>query len=173
VTTDAATGTGTERVRAIDELASLFRPIGRVVVRRLPEIVAGTAVVATVLAVLAVAGAAIDDRAIAANPAVAEAEVMDGSTFARTLVRFTVANGEAVVPEHGVFYPRGLQVGDSVAVEYDVTNPDLVRVAGRSALDGVLPLLAGVAVVWAALLPLALWLRRRRAAKAAATPATD
>jgi hypothetical protein len=37
-------------------------------------------------------------------------------------------------------------------------------VAGRSALDGVLPLLAGVAVVWAALLPLAMWLRRRRAA---------
>jgi hypothetical protein len=164
VTTDATTGTGTDRVRAIDELASLLRPIGRVIVRRLPEIVAGTAVLATVLAVLALTGAALDDRTIAANPAVAEAEVLDGSTFARTLVRFTVANGEAVVPEHGVFYPRGLQVGDSVAVEYDVTNPDLVRVAGRSALAGVLPLLAGVAVVWAVLLPLALWLRRRRAA---------
>jgi hypothetical protein len=73
-----------------------------------------------------------------------------------------VANGEAVVPERGVFYPRGLEVGESVAVQYDVTDPELVRVAGRSALDGVLPLLLGVVVVWALLGPLALWLRRRR-----------
>ena len=162
-TTDTETG----RTRAVDELASLLRPVGRAIVGRLPEIVAGIAVLVTVLAGLALAGAAVDDRAIAANPAVSEAEVLEGSTFARTLVRFTAASGEAVVPEAGVFYPRGLQVGESVAVEYDVTNPDLVRVAGRSAVDGVLPLLAGVAVVWAALLPLALWLRRRRAANQA------
>lgn len=154
--------TGTTRTRAVDELASLLRPVRRIVVTRLPEIVAGVAVLATVLAVLALAGAAIDDRAIAANPAVAEAEVLDGSSFARTLVRFTVANGEAVVPERGVFYPRGLEVGESVAVQYDVTDPELVRVAGRSALDGVLPLSLGVVVVWALLGPLALWLRRRR-----------
>jgi hypothetical protein len=154
--------TGTTRTRAVDELASLLRPVRRIVVTRLPEIVAGVAVLATVLAVLALAGAAIDDRAIAANPAVAEAEVLEGSSFSRTLVRFTVANGEAVVPERGVFYPRGLEVGESVAVQYDVTDPELVRVAGRSALDGVLPLSLGVVVVWALLGPLALWLRRRR-----------
>jgi hypothetical protein len=168
VTTGAGpTGTGTERTRAVDELTSLLLPVWRAITRRLPEIVAGIAVLVTVLAVLAVAGAAVNDRAIAANPAVSEAEVLEGSTFARTLVRFTVANGEAVVPEGGLFYPRGLQVGESVAVEYDVTDPELVRVAGRSALDGVLPLLGGVAVVWAGLLPLSLWLRRRRAAKQA------
>jgi hypothetical protein len=163
-TSTGTTGSGTTRTRAADELASLVRPLVRAVAGRLPEIVAGIAVLTTVLAVLAVAGAAVDDRAIAANPAVAEAEVLDGSTFARTLVRFTVANGEAVVPELGVFYPRGLQVGESVAVEYDVTDPELVRVAGRSALDGVLPMLLGVAVVWAVLTPLAHWLRRRRTA---------
>jgi hypothetical protein len=162
-----------ERTRAVDELASLLRPAGRGIAARLPEIVAGIAVLATVIAVLALAGAVVDDRAIAANPAVAEAEVLEGSTFFRTLVRFTVANGEAVVPEGGVFYPRGLQVGESVAVEYDVTNPDLVRVAGRSALDGVLPLLGGVAVVWAGLLPLGMWLRRRRAARLLSTEPHD
>jgi hypothetical protein len=167
------TGTGTGRTRAVDELASLLQPIGRAVSRRRAEIVAAIAVLVTVLAALALVGAAIDDRAISGNPAVAEAEVLEGSTFVRTLVRFTVANGEAVVPEGGVFYPRGLQVGESVAVEYDVTNPDLVRVYGRSALDGVLPLAGGVAVVWAVLLPLALWLRRRRAATAAGRPHPD
>jgi hypothetical protein len=157
------TGTGRGDTRAVDELAALVRPAIRGVARRLPEIVAGLAVVATVLTVLALAGAALDDRAIDANPAVAQAEVLPGSSFSRTLVRFTVANGEAVVPEHGVFYPWGLQEGADVAVEYDVTKPELVRVAGRSAIDGVLPLGIGVLVMWAVLGPLAVWLRRRRA----------
>jgi hypothetical protein len=158
-----ATGTGRTGTRAVDDLAALVRPAARGIARRLPEIVAGLAVVVTVLALLALVGAALDDRAIGANPAVAQAEVLRGSTFSRTLVRFTVANGEAVVPEHGVFYPRGLQEGDTIAVEYDVTEPELVRVAGRSALDGVVPLGLGVVVMWAVLGPLAVWLRRRRA----------
>src|SRR5688572_31214768 len=111
------------RIRAVDELADLLRPAARVTVRRLPEIVAGMAVLITVLAVLAVVGAAVDDHAIGRNPGVAQAEVLDGSSFDRTLVRFTVANGEAVVPELGVYYPAGLQVGQTVAVEYDVTDP--------------------------------------------------
>jgi hypothetical protein len=158
------TGPGRSDTRAVDELAALVRPAVREIARRLPEIVAAVAVLVTVLAAFAVVGAALDDRAIAANPAVAEAEVLRGSSFSRTLVRFTVANGEAVVPEHGVFYPRGLQEGERVAVEYDVTEPDLVRVAGRSALDGTVPLLLGVLGTWAVLGPLAVWLRRRRAA---------
>jgi hypothetical protein len=40
-----------------------------------------------------------------------------------------------------------------------------VRVAGRSALDGVLPLGGAVLVTWAVLYPLSRWLRRRRAVK--------
>ena len=38
----------------------------------------------------------------------------------------------------------GVEVFPRVAVEYDVTKPDLVRVAGRSALDGTVPLLLDV-----------------------------
>lgn len=157
-----STAIGRGGTRAIDELAVLVRPLVRAVAGRLPEIVAGLAVLATLLSGLALAAAVLDDRAIAANPAVAEAEVLEGSTFARTLVRFTVASGEAVVPERGVSYPRGLSAGTEVAVEYDVTDPDVVRVAGRSALDAVGPLLLGVLAVWAVLGPLALWLFRRR-----------
>ncbi|WP_214407842.1 DUF3592 domain-containing protein [Pseudonocardia lacus] len=150
-------------VRAVDELADLLRPALRHTSRRLPEVVAGLAVLAALVSVLALVGAWIDDRTIAANPAIAQAEVLDGSSFARTLVRFTVANGEAVVPELGVYYPRGLEVGQTVAVEYDVTNPEHVRVAGRSVLDGVLPLLLMTAGSWVLLVPTAVWLRRRRA----------
>jgi hypothetical protein len=151
-----------ERTRAIDELASLLRPVGVVLSRRLAEIVLGLAVLITVLSVFAIAGAAVDDRAIAANPATAQADVLEGSSFTRTLVRFTVANGEVWVPERGVFYPRGLRVGSTIAVEYDVTDPDLVRVAGRSALGSMVPLLLSTLVGWLVLGPLALWIRRRR-----------
>ena len=155
-----------ERTRAIDELASLLRPVGVVLSRRLAEIVLGLAVLITVLSVFAIAGAAVDDRAIAANPATAQADVLEGSSFTRTLVRFTVANGEVWVPERGVFYPRGLQVGSTIVVEYDVTDPDLVRVAGRSALGSMVPLLLSTLVGWLVLGPLALWIRRRRSAAA-------
>lgn len=155
--TDPASGT-----RAVDELASLLRPVRRTLARRAAEIVLGLAVLITVLAGFAVAGAAVDDRAIAANPATAQAEVLEGSNFVRTLVRFTVANGEVWVPERGVFYPRGLQPGDMVAVEYDVTDPDLVRVAGRGAFGSTGPLLLAVLVGWVLLGPLALWIHRRR-----------
>jgi hypothetical protein len=153
---------GRTTVRAVDELADLLRPALRHTRHRLPEVVAGLAVLAALVSVLALVGARIDDGAIEANPAVAQAEVLEGSSFSRTLVRFTVANGEAVVPELGVYYPRGLEVGQTVAVEYDVTDPDQVRVAGRSAADGVLPLLLMTVGAWAVLVPTAAWLFHRR-----------
>lgn len=158
MTTDAGS-----RTRAIDELRVLVLPAVRAVSRWLPEIVAGLAVLVAVLAGFALGGAALDDRAIAANPAMAQAEVLEGSTFTRTLVRFTVAGGVVVVPEGGVFYPTGLSVGSVVPVEYDLTDPDLVRVAGRTALDGGPVMAIGVLGTWVVLVPLALWLHRRRA----------
>ncbi|MEJ3653783.1 DUF3592 domain-containing protein [Actinomycetes bacterium KLBMP 9759] len=150
--------------RAVDELGDLVRPAVAAVSGKIPEILVGIAVVITALAAFALAGAVIDDRAIESNKGVAEAEVLEGSSFSRTLIRFTVANGEAVVPELGVFYPRGLQPGQKVAVEYDVAKPELVRVAGRTALDGVPMTLGVLAGVWAVFGSPAFWLRRRRAA---------
>lgn len=150
------------RTRAVDELADLVRPAIRAVSRTAPRIVQGVAVLLTLMALFALIGAALDDRTISANQAVAQAQVLDGSTFFRTLVQFTAADGQAHTPELGVFYPRGLEAGATVAVEYDVTNPDLVRVAGRTFLSGVLPLAVGIVVVWALAIPYSLWLRRRR-----------
>jgi hypothetical protein len=69
-----------------------------------------------------------------------------------------------VLPERGVQYPRGLTTGDTVTVEYALSDPEQVRVAGRTVVDGIVPMLLGVAGVWAVLGPLAVWLRRRRVA---------
>ena len=45
-----------------------------------------------------------------------------------------------------------------------MTDPDLVRVAGRGAFGSTGPLLLAVLGGWVVLGPLALWLRRRRTA---------
>jgi hypothetical protein len=151
--------------KVADELADLLRPVARLFRTRCPELVAGLALLVTALAVFAVTGAAVDDRAIDANLAVAEAQVLDGSTFTRTLVRFTTARGETLVPENGVSYPRGTEIGESVPVEYSTADPERVRIAGRTAVGQSGPLALTVLVTWAVLGPVAWWLRRRRAAQ--------
>lgn len=148
--------------RAVDELRATVAPTAAALQRRVPEIVAGFAVLCTVLVGLALIGSAVDDAAIDSDLAEAEAEVLEGSTFLRTLVRFTLPDGQAVVPDRGVLHPRGLSVGDRVVVEYSTEQPELVRVAGRGTLPGSWPLLVGLVVVWAVCAPLTVWLRRRR-----------
>jgi hypothetical protein len=144
------------------ELAETVAPALRAVRRHAPRIVVGIGLLVTTLAALALVGAAVDDAAIDADRGVSTAEVLEGSSFSRTLVRFTVAGGQAVVPERGVQYPRGLSAGDTVAVEYDLSDPEQVRVAGRSVVDGIVPMLLGATAVWTVLGPLTMWLRRRR-----------
>ncbi|MCW2632511.1 MAG: hypothetical protein JWR88_1473 [Pseudonocardia sp.] len=152
---------GTKRL--LDELAALVLPVVMPVVRRLPWVVIGIATMASVLGALVLVGAARDDALISEHSAITTAEVLEGSGFSRTLVRFTTQDGQAVVPEFGVFYPGGLQPGSFVRVEYDTTDSDRVRVFGRTASLGVLPILFGATVVWVLALPLAWWLRRRQA----------
>jgi hypothetical protein len=145
----------------LTELVETVAPALRAVRRCASEIVVGVAVIATALAALALTGAAVDDAAIDADRGVATAEVLDASA-SRTLIRFPGPTGQAVVPERGVQYPRGLATGDTVTVEYDASDPEQVRVAGRSVVDGIVPALLAVVGVWAVLGPLAVWLRRRR-----------
>ncbi|MFR9806167.1 DUF3592 domain-containing protein [Pseudonocardia sp. RS010] len=146
------------------EFGRTARAVGRTVWRRLPGVLVGFAVLATFLSVVGFVGAVVDDVAISRNRATATAEVLEGSTFARTLVRFPVPDGQLLVPERGVYHPRGLEPGTTVRVEYDRTEPDLVRVAGRTALSG-LPLTIGfVALAWALFGGAAALVRRGRQA---------
>jgi hypothetical protein len=150
----------TERIRVVDEVRDIVCPAARAISRARAQILLGFAVVITLLCGFALAGAAVDDAKITANQAVAEAEVLEGSTFFRTLVRFPLPNGDVAIPELGVAYPRGLTPGTSVLVQYDVTDAVHVRVAGRSALTASAPLLAVIVATWLLALPLARRMRR-------------
>ena len=150
----------TERIRVVDEVRDIVCPAARAISRARAQILLGFAVVITLLCGFALAGAAVDDAKITANQAVAHAEVLEGSTFFRTLVRFPLPNGDVAIPELGVAYPRGLTPGTSVLVQYDVTDAVHVRVAGRSALTASAPLLAVIVATWLLALPLARRMRR-------------
>jgi len=94
---------------------------------------------------LALFGAGLrSDSAITAHRAQGTAEVL-AVHLDRTLIRYTTPDGRIHVPANGVLYPDGLRVGELVRVEYDSTNPELVRVAGRSVVSMIVPL---VVVIW-------------------------
>jgi hypothetical protein len=101
-----------------------------------------------------------DDVAIESHRGTATAEVVSVS-FNRTVIRFGGPDGKVYSPSQGVLYPEGLQAGQLVRVEYDTANPELARVAGRTASLAFLPIGTFLAVVWAVLIP-SIWLLRRR-----------
>lgn len=114
----------------------------------------------TVLIAMALAGAALDDAGIDARTGHATAQVL-AVTPMRTLVQFVAPDGQVYRPDEGVAYPSDLQVGQLVRVEYDLADPDQVRVAGRSWVRGLGPAMLILAAVWSPLVPAAWWLRRR------------
>lgn len=101
-----------------------------------------------------------EDAKIDGHTGRANAEVVSVS-FQRTLVRFQTPDGAEHIPSVGVLYPEALEEGQTVQVEYDLRNPELVRVAGRGTLLMLLPVGTTVLLAWAVLLPVVWWLRRR------------
>jgi hypothetical protein len=124
--------------------------------------------VVTFLGVVLVVATWTEDISIDRNTGLANAEVVSDS-FTRTLVRFYTPDGAEYVPQTGVLYPSGLQVGDVVEVEYRRDDPEVVRVAGRGAIVALLPVGLTVLAVWAVLIPSVWALRRTRPD----TPAAD
>jgi hypothetical protein len=52
-------------------------------------------------------------------------------------------------PELGVLYPSELDTGMRIYVEYDRSDPNLVRVQGRNARLAIIPALSVAVVGWA------------------------
>lgn len=123
-------------------------------------VVLGVAGLVTLLMLVLVLAAYRNDSAIESNLGAANAEVLSVG-WDRTIVRFETTDGAVHISQDGVLYPGGLVEGQLVHVEYDVTNPDLVRVAGRTFTLSLLPAGVTIAVTWLIAGPLVWWLRRR------------
>jgi len=115
----------------------------------------------TVMAAVLVVAAYRNDAAIEANRVAANAQVIS-QDWARTTVRFTGPDGRVFISQDGVLYPGGLVEGQRLLVEYDGTNPNLVRVAGRTADLTLLPAGSTVVITWLVAAPLLWWLRPKR-----------
>ena len=90
-------------------------------------------------------GCFINDRNIESNMGQSVANVRSVEVL-RTTVDFVDENGGFQSPPTGLLYPVGLEEGQRVRVEYDRTDPNVVRVAGRTWTLSLLPA-ASIAVV--------------------------
>lgn len=103
--------------------------------------------VVTLQSVLLVAGAWRNDRQIEANLGVAQAEVLSAGAR-RSTIEFVTPDRVTYRPELGVLYPSELATGMRIYVEYDTTDPDLVRVQDRNALLAIVPAGSIAVVGW-------------------------
>jgi hypothetical protein len=95
-------------------------------------------VLVTLQSVLLVAGAWRNDLAIQHNMAVAPAEVLSAGPR-RSTIEFVTPDRVTYRPELGVLYPSELATGMRIYVEYDKSNPNLVRVQNRNAGLAIIP----------------------------------
>lgn len=107
------------------------------------------AAVMTMSSVLLVAGAWRNDLAIESNMGVAAAEVLSAGPR-RSTIEFVTPDRVTYRPELGVLYPSELDTGMRIYVEYNKSNPDLVRVQHRNASLAIIPAGSVAVVSWLA-----------------------
>ena len=100
--------------------------------------------IVTLQSILLVAGAWRNDREIESHMGVAEAQVLSAGPR-RSTIEFVTPDRVTYRPELGVLYPSELATGMRIYVEYDTTDPNLVRVQNRNASLAIIPA-ASVAV---------------------------
>ena len=121
-------------------------PGGRIV-RRIRIGIVVVACLVTLQSVLLVLGAWRNDRQIERHLGVAEASVLDAGPR-RSTIEFVTPDRVTYRPELGVLYPSELEPGMRIYVEYDVNNPDVVRVRDRNAALAIIPAGSIAVVGW-------------------------
>jgi hypothetical protein len=119
----------------------------RKVMRRIKIGILFVASVVTLQSMLLVAGAWRNDHKIEANMGVAQAEVLSAGPR-RSTIEFVTPDRVTYRPELGVLYPSELAEGMRIYVEYDKTDPDLVRVQHRNAALAIIPAGSVAVVGW-------------------------
>ena len=118
------------------------------------------AVAVTVMMIALAIAMRANDGAIDDDLGTATATVLSVSPL-RTGVEFVDATGATIRPEGGVLYPGLLSLGQQFVVEYSQQDPQIARVAGRTAAVGTLSIGLVTAVTWLFAVPLIWWLIRR------------
>jgi hypothetical protein len=123
----------------------------------------GIALVTIAITIMMVAlgiGMRLNDRAIDEHLGSATATVLSVSPL-RTGVEFVDRSGVTVRPEGGVLYPGLLSLGQQFLVEYSTADPQIARVAGRTASVGTIMIVITLGVTYLIAVPVIWWCRRR------------
>ncbi|WP_296106780.1 DUF3592 domain-containing protein [uncultured Corynebacterium sp.] len=108
------------------------------VARRCRQVVALIALLMTLVCATLVAGPIYNDIKLHKDKETAIATVNHVGPL-RTAISFRDSSGEFHSPNKGVLYPGGLHDGQKVWVEYSHSDPDIVRVQGRTWTLSLLP----------------------------------
>jgi hypothetical protein len=114
----------------------------------------------TIMMVALGIGMRLNDRAIDEHLGSATATVLSVSPL-RTGIEFVDQAGATVRPEGGVLYPGLLSVGQQFVVEYSVADPQVARVAGRTASVGTIMIVVTLVVTYLIAVPILWWCHRR------------
>ena len=117
------------------------------VLRRTQKVLLVVGVIVTVMGLVLIAGCYRNDRQIDAHKATVMADVVSADRL-HAAVRFQTPDGLIHSPRLGLLYPTQLTQGQRISVEYDATNTDLARPAGRSASLAIVPGLSIAALGW-------------------------
>ncbi len=105
-------------------------------------------------------GMRANDSAIDENLGTATATVLSVSPL-RTGIEFVDGTGATIRPDGGVLYPGLLNLGQQFVVDYSTKDPQIARVAGRTASVGTVMIVITLGVTYLITLPLIGWCLRR------------
>ena len=145
------------------------------ILRRTQVVLLVLGMVVTTMGLVLVAGCHRNDAQIDKNMATVMADVVSADRL-HAAVNFQTADGDFHSPRLGLLYPTELTQGQRISVEYDVTNPDLARPAGRDWTLAIIPALSIMVVGWlivGALMVLLAEVNRRMSARASTQSGGD
>lgn len=125
------------------------------------RLIALLAVAITIMVIALSIGMRANDNEITDHLDTATATVLSLSPL-RTGIEFVDATGTTIRPEGGVLYPGLLSLGQQFVVEYSTRDPQIARVAGRTAEVGTTQIVLTQALTLLIAIPL-IWFCLRRA----------
>ena len=117
------------------------------ILRRVQITLLVVGMVVTAMAVALVVACVRDDMSINSSKGTVMADVVSADAL-RAAVYFQTPDGQIYSPRLGLLYPTELAQGQRISVEYDTTNPDLARPAGRNAGLAIMPALSVAVIGW-------------------------
>ncbi|MGC4934056.1 hypothetical protein ACLQ3C_10280 [Gordonia sp. DT30] len=151
-----------------------------VILRRVQKTLLVIGLILTVMAGAIVVAAYRNDAAIDRDKGTVMADIVSADPL-HAVAYFQTPDGQIYSPRLGLLYPTELGTGQRISVEYDRSNPNLAKPAGRGASLAIIPALSVAGLVWLVVIAVMLLIaetnRRllRRSARRAgeADPGTD